>query len=184
MVLFISELFTNKYKRLCPMSRKSMRFEELKKLVATKNFNSMSEYRKWVRSVNSPEIPLHPHSAYINKGWTGSSDFLSKQENITKQIQSIQGRRGALIQHYGKDAVNNTITVTESNTQPVKTVSIQPVEIELDYRDKCNALYVLAKSGYTLDNMDSLIERIDWSIGDAKKMAKDLLAIRLGLLVK
>lgn len=166
------------------MSRKSMRFEELKKLIAPKNFHSMSEYRKWVRTVNSPEIPLHPHSAYALKGWNGSSDFLSKEENVVKHIQSIQGRRGALIQHYGNNAVNNTITVTESNTQPVNTVSIQPVEIELDYRDKCNALYVLAKSGYTHENMDNLIDKIDWSINDAKKMAKDLLAIRLGLLVK
>jgi hypothetical protein len=30
--------------------------------------------------------------------------------------------------------------------------------------------------------LDSVIDKIDWTIDDAKKMAKDLLALRLGVL--
>ena len=148
-----------------PMNTKRMPFDKLKELVATKNFTSMHQYQDWVREVKSPQIPLHPHSTYAKTGWKGSIDFLSKNQESTSRLQSIQGRRGALIQHYGENPVNKSITVTESNTNPINPVSIQPKDIELNYRDKSNALFILAKSGYMVKDLDSVIDKIDWTIG-------------------
>lgn len=181
MVLFISELFTNQKSEVCPMYPKRMSFSDLKALVAKKNFRSMREYQNWVREVNSPEIPLHPASTYGKKGWKGSTDFLSKDSAETVRIQSIQGRRGALVQHYGENAVNSTLTVVEKTTPSIQPVSIKTYE--LDYRDKSNALFILAKSGCNKTEVESLIEKLDWTIEDAKKMAKDLLEVRLGTLL-
>ena len=165
-----------------PMNSKRMPFDKLKELISTKNFTSMRQYHDWVREVKSPAIPLHPHSSYAKSGWKGSNDFLSKNVLVVSNLQSIQGRRGALIQHYGENPVNKSITVTESNTNPIVPVAVQPKDIELNYRDKSNALFILAKSGYMVKDLDSVIDKIDWTIDDAKKMAKDLLALRLGVL--
>lgn len=164
------------------MNTNRMAFNKLKELVATKNFTSMRQYHDWVREVKSPLIPVHPHSSYAKTGWKGSNDFLSKNVLVVSNLQSIQGRRGALIQHYGDNPVNKSITVTESNTKPISSVAVQPKDIELNYRDKSNALFILAKSGYIMKDLDSVIDKIDWTIDDAKKMAKDLLAMRLGVL--
>jgi hypothetical protein len=163
------------------MFAKSMPFNELKALVAKKNFRSMREYRIWVNEVKSPAIPMFPHSAYAKKGWKGATDFLSKDSAETVRIQSIQGRRGALVQHYGENAVNSTLTVVEKTTPSIQPVSIKTYE--LDYRDKSNALFILAKSGCNKTEVESLIEKLDWTIEDAKKMAKDLLEVRLGTLL-
>lgn len=162
------------------MYPKRMLLSDLKALVAKKKFRSMSEYQKWVREVNSPEIPLHPQSTYAKKGWNGSTDFLSKNVAETYRMQSIQGRRGALIQHYGESAVNKTISVVEKTTPSIQPVSVPTYE--LDYRDKSNALFILAKSGCNKSEVETLIEKMDWTIEDAKKMAKDLLEVRLGTL--
>ena len=83
-----------------PVRINYMLFEDAKKLIADKNFHSMYDYRRWVKSADCDVIlPATPTKVY-KKQWKGWPDFLGHNrlpynELSNMAIQNgINGRRG------------------------------------------------------------------------------------------
>ncbi|MGE0198212.1 MAG: DEAD/DEAH box helicase family protein [Simkaniaceae bacterium] len=62
---------------IASQNREFLRFEEAKKVIQELELKSMSEWRKWAKSIARPaNIPACPWEVYKNDGWNGIGDFL------------------------------------------------------------------------------------------------------------
>lgn len=68
-----------------------MEYEEAESFVQKLNFKSVSEFRKYCKSVERPNnLPTNPEKAYKNNGWVDFFQFLGKEKNTFMQYEEAK----------------------------------------------------------------------------------------------